>query len=188
MDDLSRRRIAELLTDTLSDEQRQAAMEFEGVRGFAPIGPFSVLLHSPALLNPARALGDHLRYRSTIGPVLSELAILVTAREWTQDFEWFVHASIAAALGIATETIASIRDGARPTTFSGDEALVYDFSIELLQNRNVSDATFARADARFGSAGIVDLTAIHGYYGLLAMLLNVARYDPPGGAMLSRLP
>ena len=179
-------RIAELAPDALTTEQRQAAAEFEAARGFAPVGPFALLLHSPALLGPARAMGDHLRYHAAIGPVLSELVILLTAREWSQNFEWAVHAPIAQAAGIADAVIDAIANGDLPPGMSDDEAIVYDFSTELLKMRQVSDPTFARAVERFGQAGVTDLVALHGYYGLLAMLLNVARYEPPPGS--ARLP
>ena len=179
-------RIAELAPDAMTVEQLQAAAEFEAVRGFAPVGPFALLLHSPALLGPARALGDHLRYHAAIGPTLSELAILLTAWEWSQNFEWAVHAPIAQAAGIGDATIEAIANGEYPVGMSGDEAIVYDFSTELLRTRQVSDPAFARAVERFGQAGVTDLVALHGYYGLLAMQLNVARYEPPPGSV--RLP
>lgn len=172
-------RLPEIDKFVADHEQRKAAVDFEAVRGFAPVGPFALLMHSPRLVNLARAMGDHLRYQSAIGTTLSELAILVTAREWSQSFEWFIHAPIALKEGIDPEIINSIRDGIRPPILSDDEAIIYDFSIELIHNKCVSDSTFARAERRFGAAGIVDLTAIHGYYTFLAMQLNVAKYEPP---------
>jgi 4-carboxymuconolactone decarboxylase len=70
-----------------------------------------------------------------------------------------------------------------------DEEIVYDFLTELNRNKRVSDLTFDRADRRFGKKGIVDLTGINGYYTLLAMQLNVARYPvPKDGRTLARFP
>ena len=109
---------------------------------------------------------------------LIELAICITAREWSQDYEWLVHAPIAEKAGIKKEIVEAIQDGRRPVGMSADEEIVYDFSTELLRNKRVSDATFERADKRFGKKGVVDLVGIHGYYTLLAMQMNVARFEP----------
>ena len=106
----------------------------------------------------ARSTGDYLRYHSAIGNTLSELVILVTAREWSQDFEWFVHYLIALKVGIAKDIADAIGDGRRPTGMSADEEIVYDFTIELKKNKRVSDATFNRAEQRFGKKGVVDMT------------------------------
>jgi len=170
-------------------EQKQAAVEFEAARKVAVFGPFEPLMHSPLLMNQARAMGDYLRYKSAIGTTLSELAILVTAREWTQDYEWYVHQPIALKAGIKPEIADAIADGRRPTGLSDDEDIVYEFTTELHRNKRVSDATFARAEKRFGKQGVVDLAGIAGYYTLLAMELNVAQYEiPAGGKKLPRFP
>lgn len=172
-----------------TDEQAQAADEFKAARKQPVFGPFEPMMHSPQLMSRARAMGDYLRFGSAIGNVLSELAILISAREWTQDYEWTVHYPIALKAGIEPEVLEAIADGRRPSAMSEDEAIVYDFLTELNKNKRVSDATFQRADRRFGKKGIVDLTGIDGYYTFLAMQLNVARYPVPGdGRRLERLP
>jgi 4-carboxymuconolactone decarboxylase len=115
--------------------------------------------------------------------------ILVTAREWSQDYEWHVHFPIALKAGIRADIADAIADGRRPTGMSDDEEMVYDFSVELHRNKRVSDKTFARVDKRFGKKGIVDLTGINAYYTLLAMQMNVAEYDiPKDGKKLARFP
>lgn len=170
-------------------DQKKAASEFEAARKTPVFGPFEPLMYSPEVMTLARSMGDYLRYKSKIGTTLSELVILVTARRWTQDYEWYVHAPIARKVGIAPEVIEAIRDGRRPAAMSADEAIVYDFTTELQENKRVSDATFARAEARFGKPGTVDLAAIGGYYTFLAMELNAARYPlPKDGTPLPRLP
>jgi 4-carboxymuconolactone decarboxylase len=172
-----------------SEEQKHAASEFEAARKAPPFGPFETLMYSPKVMNQARAMGDYLRYKASIGTTLSELVILVTAREWTQDYEWYVHYPIALKAGIKAGVADAIADGRRPQGMSEDEETVYDFSIELSRNKSVSDSTFARAEKRFGRQGVVDLTAIAGYYTLLAMELNMAQYGiPKDGRRLARLP
>jgi 4-carboxymuconolactone decarboxylase len=165
-----------------SDAQRQSAQEIiDGPRG-ALLAPFIPLLRSPELLTHAQRMGEYLRYRSAIGLRLSELAILVTARQWSQQAEWAIHAPIARREGVAAETIEAIADGRRPSGMPDDEAVVHDFCIELHRHRGVSDATWADAIARFGEAGAVDLIAINGYYTMLSMVMNAARTPPPAGA------
>ena len=170
------------------DAQRTAAAAFRDHRGTDPFGPYEALMHSPKLMVLAQSVGEYLRYHSGIGTTLSELAILIVARHWSQDFEWYAHAPIAAKAGIAPDIIAAIRDGRRPDAMSADEALVYDFTTELHQFKRVSDPTWARAEQRFGKPAVVDLVGISGYYGFLAMQMNACRYAPPGDDRLPRFP
>ena len=170
-------------------EQKKAAEDFLAARKSPVFGPFEPLMHSPEVMSQARSMGDYLRYKSALGNTLSELVILVTARQWTQDYEWHVHYPIALKAGIRKEIADAIADGRRPTDMSDDEAIVYDFSTELHANKRVSDATFTRAEKRFGKKGVVDLTGINAYYTLLAMQMNVARYTAPqDGLTLPRFP
>ena len=159
-----------------TEEQKQAAADFESARKVAVFGPFEPLMYSPQVMSQARAMGDYLRYKSAIGNTLSELVILITAREWTQGYEWSVHYPIALKAGIRKEVADDIAVGRRPTAMSPDEETVFDFTSELLRSKQVSDATFERAKSRLGMKGVVDMTGIVGYYTFLAMQLNVAQY------------
>ncbi len=182
-------RLAAMAPEKYDEEQKAAAAEFLAARKLPVFGPFEVLMYSPRLMNDARALGDYLRFQSAIGNVLSEFAILIAAREWSQDYEWHVHRPLALKAGIKAEVLDAIADGRRPMPMSTDEEIVYDFLNELNHNKRVSDATFERARVRFGEKGVVDLTGIDGYYTFLAMQLNVARYPlPAGGVPLVRFP
>lgn len=186
---LAETRLPTIPPNQYTADQKSAAESFLATRKKPVFGPFEPLMYSPEVMTLARSMGDYLRFKSGIGNTLSELAILVTAREWSQNYEWQVHAPIAAETGIKPEIIDAIRDGRRPAGLSDDEAIVYDFSTELHRNKRVSDTTFARAEARFGKPAVVDLIGINGYYTLLAMQLNAARYEgPSGGASLPRFP
>jgi 4-carboxymuconolactone decarboxylase len=172
-----------------SEEQKQAAADFEAARKVPVFGPFEPMMYSPQVMSQARAMGDYLRYKSAIGNTLSELAILITAHEWTQDYEWSVHYPIALKAGIRKEVADDIAAGRRPNAMSPDEKTVFDFTSELLRNKQVSDATFERARSRFGTKGVVDMTGIVGYYTFLAMQLNVAQYQvATDGKKLPRTP
>lgn len=146
-------------------------------------GPFNVLLRSPELGNLAQKLGEHIRFRSSLPPRLNEMAILMTARWWSSQYEWFAHRPLAANAGLDASVIDAIQAGRRPERMQPDEAVVYDFSTELRDRRRVSDDTFQRAQEAFGEQGVVDLVGVMGYYDLVSMVLNVDRYPLPDGAV-----
>ncbi len=172
-------RLPPLAFDQLSTTQKTAARAIiEGPRG-ALYGPFVPLVRSPELMEAVQRVGEYLRYRSAIGARLTELAILVTARQWSQQVEWAIHAPLAAREGIDQHVIDAIAARRRPRDMPPDEALVYDFCIELHQTRRVGDATYDAALARFGEQGVVDLMGINGYYTMLSMVMNAARTAAP---------
>lgn len=179
-------RLPDIPLDQYTAEQKTAAQEFEKVRKKAPWGPFAMLMYSPQLMNNARAMGDYLRYNSAFDSRLSEFAILITAREWHQDYEWHIHYPIAIKAGLSPEIARALKEGRRPEGMSEDESIIYDFTIELQRNKRVSDTTFNKTEKRFGKKGAVDLAGIAGYYTFLAMEMNMARHPVPGGG--ERLP
>ncbi len=185
----AQQRLPTIPPDQYTEAQKKAADDFLAARKVPVFGPFEPLMHSPEVMSQARAMGDYLRYKSALGTTLSELVVIITAREWTQDYEWWLHAPIAMKAGIKPEIVDAIRDGRRPAGMNEDEEIVYDFSTELHKNKRVSDATFARAEKRFGKNGVVDLVGVNGYYTFLAMQLNTARYQiPKDGVPLPRFP
>jgi 4-carboxymuconolactone decarboxylase len=161
-----------------ASQQVAAQAVIDGPRG-ALYGPFVPLIRSPELMSAAQRMGEYLRYRSAIGRRLTELAILVTARHWNQQVEWAIHAPIARDDGIAEEVIAAIAARQRPASLLADEALVYDFCMQLHEQQRVDDATYAAALAAFGEHGVVDLMGINGYYTFLAMVMNAAQTAVP---------
>ena len=175
--------------DKYDAAQKKAAEEFQAARKAPVSGPFSILIRIPELMTANRMMGDYLRLKPSIGTTLSELVILITAREWTQDYQWHAHAPIALKQGISQEIIDAIAAGRRPTGMNEDQEICYDFTIELQRSKRVSDATYARALKRFGETGVLDIAGISGYYTNLAMTLNTARFPiPAGGQRLPRFP
>ncbi|MYM25567.1 carboxymuconolactone decarboxylase family protein [Duganella sp. FT135W] len=162
-------------------QQVAAQVVIDGPRG-GLYGPFVPLVRSPELMSATQQMGEYLRYRSAIGTRLTELAILVTARHWSQQVEWAIHAPIARDYGIAQEVIAAIAARERPAALLADEALVYEFCVQLHQQQRVDDATYAAALAAFGEQGVVDLMGINGYYTFLAMVMNAAQTAVPPSA------
>jgi 4-carboxymuconolactone decarboxylase len=174
-------RMPPLPADKLTEAQKKAAAEFEAARGTLS-GPWAVILRSPEMINRARSLSDYLRFNSSLPPRLSELVILITAREWTQQYEWNAHHSLAMKGGLNPEIAKAVAEGRRPEKMADDEAALYDFCTELHRNRSVSDATYARALAKFGEQGVVDAIGLSGWYTLVAMVLNTARTPLPADA------
>jgi 4-carboxymuconolactone decarboxylase len=144
--------------------------------------PFNVLLRSPELGEDLQRVGSYIRFKSVLGPKLTELAILVTARHWSAQYEWYAHHRLAMQAGLAPAIADDIAHGRRPSAMAPDEEAVYQFSRELHEDKRVSDATYATVRERFGEQGVMDLIAVNGYYSLVSMVLNVDRTPIPGGA------
>jgi 4-carboxymuconolactone decarboxylase len=153
------------------------------VPGAKTIGsPFNVYLRSPELAQALRPLGEQIRFKSSLPARLNEFAILITARHWTSQYEWYAHHRLALKAGLAASVAEDLAQGRRPAGMQEDEAIVYDFCHQLHNRHEVSDATFKAAVERFGEQGVVDLIAVNGYYSLVSMILNVDRAPAPGGA------
>jgi len=167
--------------EKLTDAQKKAVEEFRAARNAGVSGPFTPLLRSPEVMNRARAMGDYLRYKSVLPPRLSEFAILIASREWTQNYEWDAHYTLAMQGGLNPDIAAALAEGKRPAKMAEDEEILYNLCTELHRTKGVSDATYQRAVAKFGEQGVIDAIGIQGYYTLLAMVMNTARTPLPQG-------
>ena len=165
--------------DRMTEAQKKAAEAFAEGRGYAVRGPFVPLIRSPEVMLRAKAMGDYLRFKSTLGPRLNEMVILITAREWSQQYEWQAHHPIALKEGLRSDIAEAIADGRRPAGMAEDEEAAYDLATEILRTRRVSDATYRRAVARFGEQGVIDLLGVTGYYTFLSIVMNATRTALP---------
>ena len=184
-------RMSMIAADKMTDAPKKAVADYKALRGADLTGPpWSVLLRVPDQVMPALQIRLHYLNKSVLGPKLTEFAILTAARKWTNNWEWNAHSTAAAAAGLSADIMAAVADGRRPDRMSEDEAIVYDVSLELQNNQSVSDATYAKAVAKFGEPGVVELASIQGYYAYLAMVMNVARVtvQPNAAQPLERLP
>lgn len=176
-------RMPPIPADKMTDAQKKAVAEYKALRGTEMTGPpWTVLLRVPDHVIPALQIRLHYLNRSVLAPKLTEFAILTAARKWTNNWEWNAHSTAAKTAGLRDDIIAAVRDGRRPDRMSDEEAIVYDFSLELQNNQSVSDATYAKAVAKFGEPGVVELASIQGYYAYLAMVMDVARIGVQPGA------
>jgi 4-carboxymuconolactone decarboxylase len=144
-------------------------------------GPFIVEMRSPEFMDRAQNLGEFLRFKTSLPHRLSEMVILLTARGWTQEYEFDAHRPLAVKAGVKPQIIAAITEGRRPADMAADEAAAYDLCDELDRNKSVSDATYERALKIFGQRGVVEIIGLKGYYTMLAMLMNMNRTEVPGG-------
>ena len=174
-------RMPPIPVDRLTDAQKRAIEEFKAARSADISGPFVPLLRSPEVMTRARAMGDYLRFKSSLPPRLSEFVILLTARRWTQQYEWNAHQPLALQGGLRAEIVKAIADGRRPDAMAEDEDAVYTLWDEVQRNQSVSDATYARAVGKVGEQGMIDVLGITGYYTMLAMVMNTARTPLPDG-------
>jgi 4-carboxymuconolactone decarboxylase len=174
-------RHAPLNLATLTDAQRGVVDEVRaGRRGTVPANVVA-WLPSPELARRAAALGEFVRYETSLGPRLSELAILVVARHWSCAYEWAVHAGEAAAAGVPPAVIEAVARDMVPV-LTGLDAVVHEFTRELVRTGRVGHAVHARAAAALGEVGVVDLVGVVGYYTLVAFTLNAAEVAAPAGA------
>ena len=168
--------------EQMNAAQREVAAAIAGGPRGAVRGPFLALLHHPPLAMRLQALGEHLRFGTGLPQSLVELLILVTARHWTCQYEFFAHARIARNEGLPEAVIAAIAEGRRPEMMDADQTMVHDFALAVHRDGEPGEALYTAAEARFGKAGVLDLLALAGYYTLLAMVLNTARPALPDGA------
>ena len=168
-------RMPPIPTDKMTDAQRKVAAEIAaGPRGKVE-GPYWPIIRSPGLTESLQKVGEYYRYRCPLDRKLNEMAALMAARSWSQQFEWDVHILQALEAGLKKDIALAIAEGRRPAGMAEDEEILYDFVTELLANKGVSDPTYARTVGKFGESGTVDIVGIVGYYTMLAMIMNVAR-------------
>ena len=171
-------RYREFVRGELTAEQQQVYDAIAAPRAGAVPAPFHVLLESPQLASLTQALGAFCRYRTGFAPRLSEMMVLIVAAHWGADYEFFVHAPIAAKEGVPDEVISAIREKKTPDFDDLDAKLVYDFATQFFSDNDVPDPLFEEAIARFGRRRVVEFAGILGYYSGLAMLLRIFRVAP----------
>jgi 4-carboxymuconolactone decarboxylase len=168
--------------ETMSPQQRSVYDKVVSGRRGKVQGPLRAALHNPELADRWQALGELLRYQTSLPPRLSELAILITGRACRSPFEWYAHRAEAEKAGLEAPIIDAALHGALPPdSLADDDAAVWRFAVELNRFNSVSDAAYAAALARFGERGVVELTALVGYYTMVAMTLNAHEIPLPEG-------
>ncbi len=175
-------RFPQLTKETLSGEQRRVAAEITKQSSSGIGGPWNVMLRSPEMADRLTRLLDYLRFKTSLPLRLNEFAIMITARHWSSQYEWWAHHGYAKKAGLSEAVMADLAQGKRPEGMQPDEAVVYDFCTEMHRTHVVSDATFKQAKEMLGEQRLVDLMAVSGAYTLVSMLLNTAEVVPNDGS------
>ena len=168
--------------DTMTDDQKRVYEKIvSGPRGRL-VGPLRAALHSPELAERWQALGALLRFGTSLAPRVSELAIVVTARRWNSQIEWHIHAQAARAAGISDAVLDAIQARETPVFDNPDDAVVYEFARQIQETGEVDPDLYAQAVARWDAVGVVELTAVIGYYTMVSMTLNAHEIPMPDDA------
>ncbi len=165
--------------ETMTSAQRKVFDAVVSGRRGTLVGPIRAALHNPELADRWQKLGEILRYDTVFPPILSELAILLTARRWNSELEWVTHARAARQAGMPEATIRAIRDGRVPDLDDPAAREIYDYVCALQNGGQVTDEEHAAIVARWGAIGVVELTALTGYYSMVAITLNAHRIPLP---------
>ena len=187
-------RFPPLTVEAMTDAQKRAAEQIlatakradgPGGRYMASSGqlpgPYNFLLRSPEFAMRWRHMADYLRFDTSLPLRLNELAILIQARFWTAQFEWWAHYPLALRAGLRQSVADDLKVGKRPVGMQPDEEAVYGFCVEMTRDHRVTDATFAKLQAQFTEQQIVDLVAVTGFYATVSMILNTVEATIPTG-------
>jgi 4-carboxymuconolactone decarboxylase len=177
-------RFPQIPPDRMTADQKKVADAIVAGPRKTLTGPFNAWLRSPELADRLQKVGEYVRFNTTLPARLNEFAIMITARHWTAQYEWFAHYPLAIKAGLDAKILADLAAGRRPASMKEDESIVYDFSTQLHRDMKVSDSVYKAAVAKFGEQGIVDLIGVNGYYDVVSMTLSVAQVTvPPGQAL-----
>ena len=175
-------RFKPLTYDQMTPEQKTMVDHIMATGRPSLDGPFNVMLRSPQMGDLAQQFGAYTRFHTSLPHKLNEFVILITGRYWNAQFEWYAHKKYALQAGLSPSILDALAAGKRPANMQPDEEAVYNFCTELINTKQVRDATFKAAVDKFGERGVVDMVGVIGYYDLVSMLLNVDRYPLPAGA------
>jgi 4-carboxymuconolactone decarboxylase len=181
-------RVMDVPEDERTPEQKRIAHEIAGTRGGVVRGPFAIWLRQPDLADKANQFGNALRLGGKLDRGLFEMSILVVARNWSAQYEWFAHEEAAIAAGVSSPVVEAIRAGREPAFTRDDEAMVYKVTQELSASRDLSEPTYAAALAMFGLDLMIELVTAIGFYTMVAVVLKGFDAPVPGGLRPLPLP
>lgn len=196
-------RLSAIPADRMTEPLRRALEEYRAVRpdGLGELGGagaagevgaggpnlWTVYVHLPEIMGPIRQLHEQVHVNPRISQKLVHFVIMIVARHFTNDI-WTAHEEDAIREGLGRDTVAALEEGRHPKNMSEDEAIAYDFCIELLQNKRVSDATYARAVEMFGEEGVVQTAVTVGLYSYLSLAVNMAYSEAAPSGRLAPFP
>jgi 4-carboxymuconolactone decarboxylase len=174
-------RVPDVPFDELTAEQKRIHNEIAGTRSGSVRGPFALWIRNPALADVANQFGNALRLHGKMDKRLFELTVLIVARHWSAQYEWYTHERAALKVGLSAEVVEAIREKKSPEFAREDERLVYEVISEINEKRTLGQASYDRALAAFGLELLIELIATAGFYSMVAMTLNAFDAPVPGG-------
>ena len=174
-------RVPDIALEKMTAEQRRVFGEIGGARGGVVRGPFAIWLRNPELADHANQFGNALRLGGKLDMRLFELMVLVVARHWSAQYEWFVHEKNGLEAGLTQAVVDAIRARCAPEFAREDERLVYDTITEINETHTLSQPAYDRALAALGLDLLIELIAAAGFYTMVAMTLNAFDAPVPGG-------
>ena len=171
-------RVRHLEREDLPAEHRHVYDDIAASRGGVPPN-YNALLNNPLATSRMAALGGYIRFETPLPPRVKVLAVLATAREADGDYVWTVNQPQARSAGIDEATISAIRERRAPQGLAPGDAVIVQFTLELLRQHRITDATFQAVQNRLGDAGVVDLLILIGYYASLSHSLSALEVMPP---------
>ena len=175
-------RLREISREEMNNEQQSVFDDIAGGPRQGVRGPFLALLHSPTLADRVQKLGQFVRYDCSVPWKLRELAILITARHWQAQYEWFAHENEARKAGLSNSVIEALQNGEKPDFVDPAETEIYEFCTELYETKRISEKIYDKIIKRHGSQAAVELAGLLGHYNLIAITLNVFDVPVPIGA------
>ena len=177
-------RLSQVTYESLAPGVKPLADDILKVSSAALGGPYNALLRSPEMARRCFDFLDYLRFRTSVNKRLNEFAILIQARISNAQYEWWAHETIARKAGLSDAVMDDLRACRRPASMQADEALVYDYCVQLSLNHRVPDALWQKAVDAMGEQAVVDLTVLSGTYVMVSMLLNATQVGIPNGGAL----
>jgi len=179
-----KKRFPQLTLDDIAPEGQALAKEIIQISSVGLGGPYNVMLRSPVFADRMKRLLDYLRFHSSLSPRLTEFAILIQGVEWRSQVEWYAHYPLAIKAGLDPSVAHDLKEGIRPRNMQADEEIVYDVSMQMMKQHEISDELFLLAKETLGEQQLVDLIAVSGTYVTVAMLLSLGQEMPPEGTPL----
>ena len=178
------KRFPQITLEQLPTDAQPLGREIIAISSVGLGGPYNVMLRSPVFADRMKRLLDYLRFNTSLPTRLNEFAIIIQGKVWRSQVEWYAHYPLALKAGLPQQVADDLKAGIRPANMKPDEAVVYDVSMEMINNHQISDALFQKAKAILGEQQLVDLVAVSGTYVTVAMLLALGQEMPPAGKPL----
>ncbi len=178
------KRFPQITLEQLPPDAQPLGREIIAISSVGLGGPYNVMLRSPVFADRMKRLLDYLRFNTSLPTRLNEFAIIIQGKVWRSQVEWYAHYPLALKAGLPQQVADDLKAGIRPANMKPDEAVVYDVSMEMINNHQISDALFQKAKAILGEQQLVDLVAVSGTYVTVAMLLALGQEMPPAGKPL----